>query len=91
MNHRLPTNRQVLFTIVLAFIFWYLTFGVKLLNFWLSMSIAASILTLLSVRFTGFILKGKDFTVKNLLLGLITAGVLYWQLSVPAAIHFCQA
>lgn len=77
MNHSLPTNRQVLFTIVLAFIFWYLTFGVKLLNFWLSMSIAASILTLLSVRFTGLILKGKDITVKNLLLGLITAGVLY--------------
>ena len=82
MKHRLPTNQQVLFTIVLTFIFWYLTFGVKLLNFWLSMSIAASILTLLSVRFTGLILKGKDITVKNLLLGLITAGVLYGVFAV---------
>lgn len=74
---RLPTDKQVLFTIVLAFIFWYLTFAVKLLNFWLSMSIAAVTLTTLATHFSGFVLRKPDITVKNLMIGIISAGLLY--------------
>lgn len=74
---KVPADRQVLFTVVLAFIFWYLTFSVKLLNFWLSMSIAATILTLLSFVFAGNVLRTQDVTVKNLLIGVVSAGILY--------------
>ena len=74
---RVPADRQAYITIALAFVFWYLTFSVKLLNFWLSMSIAATILTVLSVYFSGFVLHRQDITIKNVLIGIVTAGMLY--------------
>ena len=46
-------THQVLFTIALAVIFWILTFGIQALNFWLSMSLAASILAMLALFFGG--------------------------------------
>lgn len=74
---KVPSDRQVYLTIILAFVFWYLTFAVKLLNFWLSMSIAATILTALSIKFTGFVLRKQEVNVKNILIGIVSAGILY--------------
>jgi len=74
---KVPSDRQVYLTIILAFVFWYLTFAVKLLNFWLSMSIAATILTVLSIKFTGFVLRKQEVNVKNILIGIVSAGILY--------------
>ncbi len=68
---------QAAFTIALAVVFWYLTFSVKLLNFWLSMSIAATVLTVLSSVFAGFQLKRADVTPGNFVRGVVSAAVLY--------------
>lgn len=74
---KVPSDRQVYLTIILAFVFWYLTFAVKLLNFWLSMSIAATILTVLSIEFTGVVLRKQEVNMKNILIGIVSAGILY--------------
>lgn len=74
---KMPTDKTALFTIVLAFIFWYITFGLKLFNFWLSMSIAATILTLLSFKFAGVPLSKKEFNLRNVMIGIGSAIVLY--------------
>lgn len=72
-----PKGWQILLTVLIAVIFWYLTFRVKMLNFWLSMSIAVTILTILSFYFAGMPLNNKDITVRNFILGIVSAGVLY--------------
>ncbi|TCL37662.1 hypothetical protein EV210_10596 [Anaerospora hongkongensis] len=72
-----PVDRQVYITILLAFVFWYLTFSAKWLNFWLSMSMAAFVLTALSVYFAGFVVRKQEVNVKNVLIGIVSAGMLY--------------
>lgn len=74
---RVPVDRQVYITILLAFVFWYLTFTAKVLNFWLSMSIAASVLTALSIYFAGFVVRSQEINFKNVLIGIVSAGMLY--------------
>lgn len=73
---KIPKNRHVLFTIVLAFVFWYITFVAKWMNFWLSMSIATTTLTILSTYFGGVSLR-KDVNLRNFVLGVVSAAVLY--------------
>lgn len=70
-------NWQVLLTLLLAFFFWYLSFSAKLLNFWVSMSIAVVTLTALSVCFAGVPVKKEDVSVKSFGLGVLSAIVLY--------------
>lgn len=74
---RVPKDQSVYITILLAFVFWYLTFAAKLLNFWLSMSIAAAVLTALSIQFAGFVLDKQEINAKNILIGIVSAGILY--------------
>jgi hypothetical protein len=70
-------NWQVLLTVLLAFVFWYVSFRVKLLNFWLSMSLAVAVLTTLSAFFAGLALKKEDVTAKGFVVGVLSAVVLY--------------
>lgn len=72
-----PATGHVLLTVALAFVFWYLTFSVKLMNFWQSMSIAVVTLTGLSVYFAGMPLNKKDINLKNVVIGVVSAGMLY--------------
>lgn len=77
MKRMSPDNRQVLFAVALAFVFWYLIFSAKWMNFWLSMSIAVSILTGLTVYFGGVAFRKREITFPNILLGIGAAVVLY--------------
>ncbi|MBZ4652933.1 MAG: hypothetical protein JG781_271 [Peptococcaceae bacterium] len=70
-------DRIALFSILLAALFWYLTFSVQLVNFWLSMSLAAAILTLLAIRFGGLPFTREEFTLRAVLIGLGSAVLLY--------------
>lgn len=74
---KMPNNHQVLFTIVLAFVFLYLTFVVKWMNFWISMGLATTTLTILSTYFGGFVLRKADVTLRNFVIGVVSAAVLY--------------
>ncbi|MDR3562589.1 MAG: type II CAAX endopeptidase family protein [Negativicutes bacterium] len=77
MNKAAPGTSQIVFSIALAFAFWYFTFGLKLLNFWLSMSLAVTTLTLLGFAFGGFPLRRSDITAANFLRGAAAAAALY--------------
>lgn len=78
MSGRRIDNRAALFTIALATVFWHLTFSVKLLNFWLSMSIAASVLTGLALYFGGLPFRREELTWRAVLIGVGSAAVLYF-------------
>jgi uncharacterized protein len=77
MNKPTPSAAKMLLCVCLAFVFWYLTFGLKLLNFWLSMSLAVTVLTLLAFFFGGIPLRRSEITVANFLRGVFAAAVLY--------------
>lgn len=72
------SDYQVIFTLVLAVFFWYLTFGLALFNFWLSMAVAASVLAGLAILFQGSPVARRDFNFPSLLVGVGAAVVLYF-------------
>ena len=70
-------TQQVSFTIALALIFWIWTLGIQALSFWLSMSLAASVLAMLALFFGGKPFTKEDLHFPSLLLGLGAALALY--------------
>jgi membrane protease YdiL (CAAX protease family) len=74
--------KYAIITIIAAAIFWFEMFYLKSFNFWIEMSIAAALLSLASI-----IINNKadrninkrlyDFEAKHILIGLISAAVLY--------------
>ena len=74
---RLPLQKQVFGLVGLAVVFWILIFGFKVVNFWLGMALAASSLAGLSLHYGGWPLQRDDASAKNLLLGALSAPVLY--------------
>ena len=78
MNNKISSSFPVWITVGIAFILWFLTFSVPVGNFWIKISISASILTL-----SAFVLKTEDelkaaFNVKSIAIGFISAVVLYF-------------
>ena len=63
--------------LLLAAAFWYTTFSLKLLNFWLSMCIAVSALTALAVHFDGLPVRRADWRLRSVISGLFAAAALY--------------
>lgn len=77
MDYQKPGTHQVILTLCLAIIFWYLTFGAKIMNFWLSMAIAATVLAGLSILFNGLPFSGKDLDTRAIMVGTLSAVILY--------------
>lgn len=77
MAPRTPKTWQAWAGIALAFVFWTIIFGLKLINFWLGMSIAAFTLAALSVKWAGLPITRKEINLKNTLLGVAGAAALY--------------
>jgi len=69
---------SIVITIALAIVFWYLTFSVQLLNFWLSMSIAAITLSLLAIYWGGNPFNCKDLNIRTIIIGVGSAIILYF-------------
>ena len=63
--------------LLLAAVFWYATFSLKLLNFWLSMCLAVSTLTALAVHFDGFPVRRADWRLRSVISGIFAAAALY--------------
>ena len=63
--------------LLLAAVFWYATFSLKLLNFWLSMCIAVSTLTALAVHFDGLPVRRADWRLRSVISGIFAAAALY--------------
>jgi hypothetical protein len=75
-RHKIKSTSAI-FTILLAAVFWYLTFAVKLLNFWLSMSIAATTLSLLAIAFGGIPFQKSEINLRAVVIGICSALILY--------------
>jgi hypothetical protein len=54
-----------------------MTFSLKLLNFWLSMAIAVTALTILAIRFGGIPFSRQDWTWRAIFSGIASAASLY--------------
>ncbi|HHV64076.1 MAG TPA: CPBP family intramembrane metalloprotease [Peptococcaceae bacterium] len=78
MPYKKIKDSQVIITLTLALIFWYLTFSVQLLNFWLSMSIAATTLSILAIFWGGLPFRKEDITLRGLFIGVASAIILYF-------------
>ena len=64
-------------SLLLAAIFWVMTFSLKLLNFWLSMCIAVTTLTTLAIRLDGLPIRRVDWRLRSVISGLFAAAALY--------------
>ena len=61
----------------LALVFWTAIFGLKLVNFWIGMAVAASTLAFLSVRYAGWPVPKGDWSLRHLGIGVASALALY--------------
>lgn len=66
-----------LITVFIAAILWYVMFDIKPFNFWTEMSFSISFLTLLALIMNKSILKMKTITSKQILIGILSAILLY--------------
>ena len=64
-------------SIVLAFVLWYIMFVLRPFNFWLMMSFSTVLLAVISYFFGRPLFQRRDLNWQNLLLGAVSAGVLY--------------
>ena len=71
------SDRALYLGVVLAFVLWFVMFVVRPLNFWLMMSFSTSLLAALSFIFGRPLLSREEMTWKNILLGLLSAALLY--------------
>ncbi|MEY8001249.1 lysostaphin resistance A-like protein [Clostridium sp. Mt-5] len=67
----------VFFTLILASVLWYLLFIVKPFNFWIQMSVSILILIIISSFSKNIVFKFKKITPSDILLGILSAIVLY--------------
>lgn len=65
------------FSLLLAAFFWFVTFSLQLLNFWLSMCIAVTILTALALKLDGLPFSRKDWNLRAVFSGCAAAAALY--------------
>ena len=70
-------DKQAYVALAVALGFWISSFMVKQVNFWLSMGCAAVTLTILSMLLAGIPLTKKDFTWRAVVIGIVSAVVLY--------------
>jgi uncharacterized protein len=66
-----------LITIIVAAILWYVMFVIKPFNFWIEMSGSIGFLTLIALIMDKDILKIKEITSKQILIGILSAILLY--------------
>lgn len=78
MKYATTDFMALLFSIILAFVLWFVVFILRPFNFWLMMSVNTSLLAAISFAFTrGPLISPKEFSWKNVLLGLPAAVLLY--------------
>ncbi len=70
-------DRRVWVSLALAAVLWYLVFGLRVVNFWLGMSLAVVILSAWAWRFGGPPWRLSQWGLADILLGVAAAAVLY--------------
>ena len=64
-------------TVVLATIFWFVTFYLTWSTFWIKISLSAACLALISMRLQPDRTENLKFNAKSIIIGLVSASVLY--------------
>ena len=91
MKKTLIKDHQAFFSIFLASLLWFLIFRYKVVNFWFSLSMAATLLGLLAIFWGGLPFTKKDFNFRSMLRGAGSAVILYgifWLGKILAQIMF---
>ena len=94
MRRGAAADWQAALALSLALAFWYLTFVLKPLNFWLSMSLAVTTLTGFAFACGGVKIRRAEWTRRNFLLGAAAAAILYgifWAGNAVSAMLFSFA
>ncbi len=68
---------QVIFLTIVAGILWYFTFAIDVMNFWLKISVSASLLAVISLIISKPVKSEYKLSVNSIIIGLISAAVLY--------------
>jgi len=71
------TDMALFFSIILAFVLWFVMFIVRPFNFWLMMSVSTSLLAAVSFAFRRPLFSREELSWKNILLGIAAAALLY--------------
>lgn len=77
MTENKKSLAYICFTLILASVLWYLLFVIKPFNFWIEMSISIFILILAASFSKNSIFVFKKIALKDILLGIFSAIVLY--------------
>ncbi len=72
-----PSAKVFWVLIALAAVFWALIFGAKVVNFWVGMAVASTVLAAISVWDAGWPFARGDVSVKNFGWGVLAAAALY--------------
>jgi membrane protease YdiL (CAAX protease family) len=73
-----PASQRGLWpSIVLAFVLWIVIFVFRPLNFWVMLTFSTSLLAAIAFALGRPLLPSREFTAKNLLLGILLAALLY--------------
>lgn len=73
----ITSNKNIIFTLFIATILWYLLFVIKPINFWLEMSISISLLVLMALIFNKRDFRIGRLTIRYILIGVLSAAALY--------------
>jgi membrane protease YdiL (CAAX protease family) len=77
MAARVMSSRQAAFAVVLAFALWGIVFGLRVVNFWLGISLAAALLAGLGAYWGGLPFSRKEITLRHTGVALGSAAMLY--------------
>ena len=87
---RLPTTRQVVIGVFLAFGMWAAVFGLKVANFWLGLGCAALLLAGLSAVWGGLPLARREITIPQTGLAVLSAAGLYGLFAIGRLASVCR-
>ncbi|MBP1737559.1 MAG: putative protease [Oscillospiraceae bacterium] len=76
MNRRIGLN-DILLTVAIAAVLWFLMFVIQPINFWLEMSLSIFILLLVAYFKDHDVIRVKEFHLRYLIIGITSAMVLY--------------
>jgi uncharacterized protein len=68
---------KYLLYVLLAFVLWYVMFVLKPFNFWISMAFSTSLLSAISLYYNREQLAAKYWNLKEIMIGVVSALVLY--------------
>ena len=74
----MPKDSQVIFCLLLAFVLWAAVFGLKIVNFWLGLSLASTALAAAGIFLAGLPIKKKEINLRGTVFGLSAAALLYF-------------